>query len=314
MSVTKPVGTLTLLMVLAFSGACWGGEPGSYEETFVPNGGSIIGTVTFAGSVPKPKAYNLTTLPDPIYCGRISDGKGWRLVQPFQVGSHGEFQGVLVRLEDVTRGKPFPPAEPVRIQAVDCQFLPFMNVVRDRQDVEVVNMDPAMHDIQAYETSQLGPRVLFNLPLPISPRYPNQAALSAHFHKHYEGVPMRQTVRMTKGRRVFTMQCGFHAFMESWALVPDNPYVALTDAAGRFRLDDVPPGTYTVAVWHPYLRDAYEQIVTVEPNGSTEVHVDVQAPTGRLYTNQMVEEAYTRYGITEDVQSQILPTVEKQSY
>jgi hypothetical protein len=33
-----------------------------------------------------------------------------------------------------------------------------------------------------------------------------------------------------------------------------------------------------------------------------------------LYANQMVEEAYTRYNITEDVQSQILPTVEKQSY
>jgi hypothetical protein len=171
-----------------------------------------------------------------------------------------------------------------------------------------------MHDIQAYETSQLGPRVLFNLPLPISPRYPTQAALSANFHRHFKGVPMTQTVKMTKGRRVFTMQCGFHAFMESWALVPDNPYFAVTDDAGRFHLDRIPPGTYTVAVWHPYLRDAYGQTVTVESNGSAEVHFDVKAPTGRLYANQMVEEAYTRYNITEDVQSQILPTVEKQSY
>ena len=304
----------SLFLVLSTSGACWGEEPASYEETTVSNGGSISGTVTLNGTVPRPKGYNLTTVPDPIYCGRISDGRGWRLVQPFHVGSHGEFRDVVVRLEGVKRGKPFPPAEPVRMQAVDCQFLPFMNVVRDRQTVEVVNMDPAMHDIQAYETSQLGPRVLFNLPLPISRRYPNEARLSAHFHRHFEGVPMSQTVKMTKGRQVFTMQCGFHPFMESWALVPDNPYFAVTDEAGRFHLDHVPPGTYTVAVWHPYLRDVYEQPVTVEPNGTLKVHVDVKAPTGRLYANQMVEEAYTRYSITEEVQSHILPTVEKQSY
>jgi len=38
----------------------------------------------------------------------------------------------------------------------------------------------------------------------------------------------------------------------------------------------------------------------------------VEAPTGRLYANQMVENAYVRYSITEDVQSQIVPTLEKQ--
>ncbi|MEK6784082.1 MAG: hypothetical protein AABY61_01240 [Nitrospirota bacterium] len=38
----------------------------------------------------------------------------------------------------------------------------------------------------------------------------------------------------------------------------------------------------------------------------------VEAPPGRLYANQMVENAYVRYSITEDVQSQIVPTLEKQ--
>ena len=45
-------------------------------------------------------------------------------------------------------------------------------MVREKQDVVVVNMDPVMHDIQAYETSQLGPRVLFNVPLPMNPQHP----------------------------------------------------------------------------------------------------------------------------------------------
>jgi hypothetical protein len=38
----------------------------------------------------------------------------------------------------------------------------------------------------------------------------------------------------------------------------------------------------------------------------------VEAPIGRLYANQMVEDAYARYTMTDEMQSQILPTVEKQ--
>ncbi len=290
------------------------GFAGAYEEITVADGGSIAGTVRLDGSTPMPKGYNLTTLPDQVYCGRISDGRGWRLLQPFETGAEGAFRGVVVFLEAIDKGKPFPAVPPPRIEAKDCRFLPFVNLVRDQHDIVVVNMDPAMHDIQAYETSHLGPRVLFNVPLPISTKYPNEAGLSAHFHKHYEGTPITQTVRMTKGRRVFTMQCGFHAYMESWALVQRHPYYTVTDQDGRFRLTDVPPGTYQLKIWHPYLREEVEQTVTVVPKGTADVAITVPAPTGRLYANQMVENPYNRYKITENEQSQIVPTLEKQTY
>jgi hypothetical protein len=155
---------------------------------------------------------------------------------------------------------------------------------------------------------------LFNVPLPISPRYPHEAGLSAHVHKHYEGTPMMQTVKMTKGREIFVMQCGFHAYMESWALVVDHPYYAVTDQDGRFEIGDIPPGTYKITIWHPYVRETYEETVTIKAKEQTGVNIKVTAPKGRLYANQMVENAYVRYTITEDVQSQIVPTLEKQSY
>lgn len=274
----------------------------AYEESPVADGGTLMGTVMLDGKVPGPKGYNLTTLPDAVYCGRISDGRGWRLLQPFNAGPNGEFSQVVVVLDGVKKGKPFGAYQPPKIEAIDCRFRPFVNVVRDLHDVVVVNMDPAMHDVQAYETSHLGPRVLFNVPLPISKRYPHEAHLSANSHKHYEGAPITQTVRMTKGRRIFTMQCGFHAYMESWAL-----------NEGRFQLTDIPPGIYKVKLWHPYLREDIEHTVTIEPNRQTSLDLKVEAPTGRLYANQMVENAYIRYTITEDVQSQIVPTLEKQS-
>ncbi|MBI5855434.1 MAG: carboxypeptidase regulatory-like domain-containing protein [Nitrospirae bacterium] len=286
----------------------------AYEEIAVSDGGSLVGTVVLDGKVPNPKGYNLTTLPDAIYCGRLSDGQGWRLLQPFNVGDGGAFREVVVYLESVHRGKPFSPFSPSRVEARDCRFLPFANLVRDQHDVLVVNTDPAMHDIQAYETSHLGPRVLFNVPLPISPKYPHEAGLSAHFHKHFEGAPVTATVKMTKGRHVFTMQCGFHAYMESWAIIQDHPYYAITDTHGHFELTDIPPGTYTVKIWHPYVREEIERTVTIEPKKEATVDLRVIAPTGRLYANQMVENPYIRYTITEDVQSQIVPTLEKQRY
>ena len=71
-------------------------------------GGTVKGTVKLEGKVPKPKGYNLITLPDQFYCGRISDGQGWRILQPFQVGPAGEFRDVVVYLEGIERANRSP--------------------------------------------------------------------------------------------------------------------------------------------------------------------------------------------------------------
>jgi hypothetical protein len=176
-------------------------------------------------------------------------------------------------------------------------------------------MDPVMHDIQAYDTSQLGPRVLFNVPLPMNPQHPRDLkdrSDAAMYHKHLAGEPMKQLVGMTKGRRVFVMQCGFHAYMESWGLAMENPYYAMTDQDGRFEIGDIPAGTYKMVIWHPYLGGAKEQTITIQPKSHAKVDINIPAPTGRLYANAMVDRPYTRYGITDDAQSHIVPTLTRQ--
>ncbi len=287
----------------------------AYEEVTVTDGGTVTGRITLDGAVPKPKGYNLTTLPDPLYCGRISDGQGWRILQPFQVGPAGEFREVVVYLEGLDKGKPFGQGGMPQIEAKDCLFLPFTTVVRDDQSVTVVNMDPVMHDIQAYETSHLGPRVLFNVPLPMNPQHPRNfkdRSEAAMYHKHMAGAPMKELVKLSKNRRIFVMQCGFHAYMESWGLAVTNPYFAKTDAQGRFTLTDVPPGTYKLVVWHPYIRTAIEQSVTIGPKGTVEANIAVPAPIGRLYANEVLEHAYVRYNVTEETKKEIDPMIKKQ--
>ncbi|MGD9727343.1 MAG: carboxypeptidase regulatory-like domain-containing protein, partial [Nitrospiraceae bacterium] len=161
-------------------------------------------------------------------------------------------------------------------------------------------------------TSAHGPRVLFNLPLPMYPQPPRDLkdkSDAALYHNHLAGEPMKQLFGMSKGRRVFVMQCGFHAYMESWGLVIENPYFALTDQDGRFDIDDIPPGTYKMVVWHPYIGGIKEQTITIPPKDQARVDVQIPVPTGRLYANQMVEKPYMHYSIPDDVQSQIVPTL-----
>ena len=289
----------------------------SYDEVAVTDGGMVTGKITLDGKVPKPKGYNLITLPDQFYCGRISDGQGWRILQPFNVGPAGEFRDVVVYLEGIDKGKPFDEKGMPQIEARDCLFVPFTTVVRDDQSVTVVNMDPVMHDIQAYETSHLGARVLFNVPLPMNPQHPRNLkdrSDAGMYHKHMAGAPMKQLVNLSKNRRIFVMQCGFHAYMESWGVAVTNPYFAKTDEQGRFTITNVPPGTYKLVVWHPYVRSAIEQTVTIGPKGTVEAKIAVPAPIGRLYANEVMDHPYIRYNVSEDTQREIDPMIKKQDH
>src|SRR5262249_19164889 len=113
---------------------------------------------------------------------------------------------------------------------------------------------------------------------------------------------------------VFVMQCGFHAYMESWGLAVENPYYSISDANGGVKIDRIPPRPYRVTVWHPFIGEAIKYDVTGEAPAQTRRDVKIDAPIGRLYANQMVENPYVRYTVTEDIQRQIVPTLEKQTY
>ncbi len=63
---------------------------------------------------------------------------------------------------------------------------------------------------------------------------------------------------------VYTQLCNVHPEMESFIVALDTPYFALTDKDGNFELQDVPPGDYTIKVWHEKLRFKKRQIAVSE--------------------------------------------------
>ena len=290
-------------------GLCLSSPALAYEVIDVPQGGTLQGKVTLDGPVPEAKGFNLITFPDPVYCGRISNGKGWRLLKDFVVHQDGGLKNAVVLLEGVEAGKPFDLSVPL-IEARDCMFQPWVTIVRNGHAVEVVNMDPVMHDIQGYETSlEAGNRVLFNTPLILN--HQHQRGNLHATHNHAPGKSLVGPIYLNKGRRTFYMQCGFHAYMESWAMAVNNPYYAVTDAEGRFRLDNIPPGTYQMVVWHPQSGPGVTRKVTIQPDGTTTEQVALPAPKGSRTAYKVMDNP--RFGLESlGYPIDIQPLVEQQ--
>lgn len=66
--------------------------------------------------------------------------------------------------------------------------------------------------------------------------------------------------------RVF---CDIHSHMSAFILVFSHPFFAVTDASGRYRIDNVPPGTYTLVAWNEGVTSESRQVL-VSDAGVTE--------------------------------------------
>ena len=208
-------------------------------------------------------------------------------MEDFIIGPDGSLKDAVVMLEGIIKGKAFDLPK-VRIEAMDCDFLPFVNVLRDQDEITVINMDPVEHDIQGYETARVrGARVLFNRPLPMNPFHRVLGLLQSH--RHLPGQPMVQKVHLRKGRNLFVMQCGFHPYMFSWGIVVKNPYYAITKEDGLFEMTDVPPGEYVLKVWHAGMKTYLEQRVAVSSDSTVTAHFAYEAPRGRRSVHEMHE-------------------------
>ena len=259
----------------------------SYTEISVEDGGSLKGTVTLEGGKPRAMAMNLVTIPDAVYCGRISTGTGWRIVEDFLIGQNGSLKDAVVMLKDVKQGKAFT-LDKVEVEAIDCDFLPFVNVIKDRDELTVINMDPIEHDIQGYETArERGARILFNRPLPMNPFHKVMGMFGEHVHTHMPGKPMVEKIHLRKNRNIFVMQCGFHPYMFSWGVVLENPYYSITKEDGLFDIADIPPGKYEATVWHAGMKTYLTQTVEIEAGKTTNVSFEYTAPKGRRSAHEM---------------------------
>lgn len=216
----------------------------AYQPVAVPDGGAIHGTVQIAGEAPK-------LPPQPVYkhtdtCG--AEMRDERLI----VGTKGGLRNAVVALIDVQSGKQPLLDQPVVLDNVKCAFVPHVIAASEGQQLVLRNSDPLLHDAHA----SIGSRTLFNVALPKG-------------HSVTRGLTDVGLVQVNCNVR--------HTWMRAYIYVSENPYHVVTDDAGAFAISDIPPGTYTLRVWHELL-GSLDREVKVEAGKTTALDVQM-APT-----------------------------------
>lgn len=198
----------------------------------------ITGKVRYLGKPSKPKAIDMSE--DPA-CVSAHHGKA--IDQSLVAGADHSLANAFVYIKTGLEGKTFEvPTEPAVIDQNGCWFHPRVLGVQVNQIVKIINSDPVTHNIH--------PMAEINREWNHS-QGPGDPALSRKFLKPEVMIPVK---------------CNIHSWMRAYIGVLDHPYFSVSKEDGTFRIDKLPPGTYTLAIWQEKL-GTQEQQIKVEPNG-----------------------------------------------
>ncbi|MGA2136849.1 MAG: hypothetical protein ABSH50_31545 [Bryobacteraceae bacterium] len=147
------------------------------------------------------------------------------------VRRHQDFRGVVVWLEPAGRvTMPAGAAHKVQVmRQKDKHFDPHVVAIPVGGAVEFPNDDPIFHNVFSNYSGEI-----FDLGL-----------YKPHTSKR---MPFTRAGIV----RVF---CNIHPTMSAVIVVLDTPWFAVTNASGRFELHDVPPGRYTLHIFHERATD-----------------------------------------------------------
>ncbi len=140
------------------------------------------------------------------------------------------------------------PAEPPIVDQWNVEFIPHILPVLKGSTIDFPNTDSVRHNV--YST----------VPIPGTHRMLSLGTYDPEVIK---------TVHLDKPGEI-ALRCNVHKEMSAFIIVLDNPYFTLTDKTGRFKLDNVPPGDYTLKTWHEKYKPVTHQ-VTVKPNQTVKV-------------------------------------------
>jgi len=197
----------------------------NYKEVAVTNGGTIQGSVRLSCEIPR--ELRLVVSKDANYCGVN------KALPRLCVGKAKGVQNAILWLEGVSEGKRRTSGnKQLSLNQFKCEYNPHVLLLPYGSSLDIMNSDPILHNIHTYDESDAG-RKLFNIAQPIKGQ--------------------RTTVKQTQFKKpgLYSATCDAgHPWMNAYIMVTEHPYYALTDVNGNFILENVPPGTYKLKMWH----------------------------------------------------------------
>jgi hypothetical protein len=216
----------------------------AYEAVEVSGGGTIKGTVSATEGL---EDEALVVSKDAAYCGTDLPA------EKYLVSGGGRLQNAVVMIDGIAQGKPLATGTDFIVTNDKCHFVPHVTVAPKGGMMKVRNDDPLLHNSHFFLVEADTKRNVINLALP------------------RQGLEIGKKKILRKSG-LLSVQCDAHDFMQAWVWVVDHPYAVVTPADGSFTLEDVPPGTHQLRVWHEALG---EKTVSVTVEAGKTASIDV---------------------------------------
>jgi hypothetical protein len=194
---------------------------------------TISGKIVVEGQVPPPEIIRLDGDPK---CLALANGQP-RRTESVVVGAGNTLQNVFVYVKDGLPQRLYPvPTTPAVLDQQRCWYVPRVLGVQVGQQLTIRNSDPLLHNVHA-EGAINQP---FDVGTPVA------------------GVEVKRTFAT---REVMVpVKCNVHAWMHAYIGVVEHPYFAVSDQSGRFSIAQLPPGSYTLEIWHEKLGTQTQQV------------------------------------------------------
>lgn len=208
----------------------------TYTTVTVVAGGTVSGTVTYAGTAPAPAKLQVTK--DVAICG-----KEGHIDESLVVGEKKGIKDVVVSIKGVKQGKAMDAlGDSFVLDQKVCAYKPHVVIVPVNKPLKILNNDGILHNIHTYGKKNPAKNIA-------QPKFKKE--ITETFTQP-EAIPVK---------------CDVHGWMSAWIIVAEHPYYTVTDADGKFTIADVPAGTYTVEFWQEKLGTQTKQ-VTVAASGA----------------------------------------------
>lgn len=238
---------VVVAVVLVAAAVPLAAQDGAYAVVAVKDGGSVAGRVLFSGKVPAPEI--LPVISDRDACGEDKPSRA------LVVAADGGVENAVIKLVGIRRGKGWGERE-YALGQTDCRFEPHVLLLPKGADLRLLNHDRIAHNVRTY-----GRGPVFNVGQP----------------KFVEKLLVENFSEQVSHPEVVRVGCDIHPWMSAYIVVMEHPYYAVTDERGAFRLAEVPPGEYHLALWHETLGESSRKIA-VRPGEETEVTFRLSRP------------------------------------
>ncbi|MBI4358086.1 MAG: cytochrome c oxidase subunit II, partial [Candidatus Omnitrophica bacterium] len=161
---------------------------------------------------------------DPV-CKSLNPKEAFQ--QRIVVNSNQTLKNVFVYIKEGVEGETTsPPSTPAVLDQKACAYEPRVLGMQAKQKLQILNSDPTLHNIHAFPKKS--PE--FNLGMPT------------------QGMKLEKS--FSNPEVMVKMKCDVHPWMTGYIGVLNHPFFAVTDDQGVFKIENVPPGEYTVEAWH----------------------------------------------------------------